>query len=115
MARSTITGLVVDSDNVPNFKRDSDEAYVNDNRADNRWNELELHPNKVSIRSWNQGIDFLGYVLRPNATTLRTKTKRRMLPRVNGNNVNSYLSICAHANEFELSQIVKLLAWDKQE
>lgn len=77
--------------------------------------KLELHPNKVSIRSWNQGIDFLGYVLRPNATTLRTKTKRRMLSRVNGNNVSSYLSICAHANEFELSQIVKLLAWDKQE
>ena len=39
MARSAITGLVVDSDNVPNFKRDSDEAYVNDNWADNRWND----------------------------------------------------------------------------
>lgn len=39
MASSAITGLVVDSDNVPNFKRDSDEAYVNDNWADNRWND----------------------------------------------------------------------------
>jgi hypothetical protein len=39
MASSAITGLVVDSDNVPNFERDSDEAYVNDNWADNRWND----------------------------------------------------------------------------
>lgn len=77
--------------------------------------KLELHPNKVSIRSWNQGIDFLGYVLRPNATTLRTKTKRRMLSRVNSNNVSSYLGICSYANEYELSQVVKLLAWNKQE
>lgn len=38
-ASSAITGLVVDSDNVPNFERDSDEAYVNDNWADNRWND----------------------------------------------------------------------------
>lgn len=77
--------------------------------------KLELHPNKVSICSWNQGVDFLGYVLRPHATTLRTKTKRRMLSRVNGNNISSYLGICSHANEYELSQVVKLLAWNKQE
>ena len=39
MASSAITGLVVDSDNVPNFEHDSDETYVNDNWADNRWND----------------------------------------------------------------------------
>ena len=77
--------------------------------------KLELHPSKVSIRSWGQGIDFLGYVLRPNATTLRTKTKRRMLSKVNSNNLSSYLGMCSHANQYELSQVVKLLAWNKQE
>lgn len=39
MASSAITGLVVDSDNVPNFGHDSDEVFVNDNWADNRWND----------------------------------------------------------------------------
>jgi hypothetical protein len=33
------TGLVVDSDNLPYFNRDSDEAYVNDNWDDNPWND----------------------------------------------------------------------------
>ena len=70
--------------------------------------KLELHPSKVLIRSWNQGVDFLGYVLRPNTTTLRTKTKRRMLSKVNSNNLSSYLGMCSHANEYELSQVVKL-------
>ncbi len=37
--------------------------------------KLELHPHKIGIRSWDQGIDFLGYVLRPHATTIRTKTR----------------------------------------
>ncbi len=39
MARSAITGLIVGSGYVPDFGRDSDEAYVNDNWTDNRWND----------------------------------------------------------------------------
>lgn len=39
MASSAITGLVVDSDNVPNFERDSDEAYVGDDWADYTWHD----------------------------------------------------------------------------
>lgn len=39
MVKSAVTGLVVDSDNVPNFEHDSDEAFVNDNWSDNRWND----------------------------------------------------------------------------
>lgn len=39
---------------------------------------LRLHKNKVSIRKYGQGIDFLGYVIRPYYRVLRTKTKRRM-------------------------------------
>lgn len=40
---------------------------------------LRLHPNKVSIRNFYQGTDFLGYVVFPGHKILRTKTKRRML------------------------------------
>ena len=39
---------------------------------------LQLHPNKVEIRKFNQGIDFLGYVVLPHYTVLRIKTQRRM-------------------------------------
>lgn len=73
--------------------------------------KLELHPNKVSIHSWNQGVDFLGYVLRPYAISIRTKTKRRMLARATENNVSSYLGVCSHANAYELSQVVSIIAW----
>jgi RNA-directed DNA polymerase len=73
--------------------------------------QLDLHPNKISIRSWYQGIDFLGYVLRPNSTTLRTKTRRRMLAKVNQSNIASYLGLCAHANAFCLSQLACVIAW----
>lgn len=76
---------------------------------------LELHPNKVSIRSWDQGIDFLGYVLRPYATIIRTKTKKRMLVRVTSENISSYLGICSHANGHELSDLVKNISWNGQE
>lgn len=40
--------------------------------------DLRLHPNKVEIRKLRQGIDFLGYVILPHYTLLRTKTKSRM-------------------------------------
>ena len=41
--------------------------------------KLALHPDKVSIRPLNHGIDFLGIVVHPFHRTLRTTTKRRML------------------------------------
>ena len=41
--------------------------------------KLQLHPGKVFIKKLNQGIDFVGYVILPNTTVLRTKTKSRIL------------------------------------
>jgi len=40
--------------------------------------KLEIHPCKISIRKFCQGIDFLGYVLHPKYRLLRTKTQRRI-------------------------------------
>lgn len=74
--------------------------------------KLELHPSKISIRSWDQGIDFLGYVSRPYSTTLRSKTKNRMLARVNDNNLSSYLGVCMHGNCYRLAQLAKIVAWE---
>ncbi|KKW13658.1 MAG: RNA-directed DNA polymerase (Reverse transcriptase) [Parcubacteria group bacterium GW2011_GWA2_50_10b] len=41
--------------------------------------KLELHPDKILIRKFHQGIDFLGAVLLPHRIVVRTKTKRRMI------------------------------------
>lgn len=67
---------------------------------------LQLHPKKVFVRTWAQGIGFLGYVLLPHATVIRMKTADRMLKRANEDNIASYLGVCSHAAAFELEQIV---------
>lgn len=72
---------------------------------------LDFHPHKVTIRSWQQGIDFLGFVLQPHTTLIRTKTKRRMLARVDVHNLSSYLGICSHADAYRTSQTLRLVAW----
>lgn len=65
---------------------------------------LELHPRKIEICSYWQGIDFLGYVLRPHHRTLRTKTKQRMLRRINEENATSYFGILRHCRGHEIEQ-----------
>ena len=69
---------------------------------------LSLHPKKVFIRTWRQGVDFLGYVLFPQATVLRLKTADRMLQRVHEGNRTSYLGLCSHADAFEYAQIIAI-------
>ncbi len=69
--------------------------------------KVELHPNKVHVRTWTQGIDFLGYVLMPHATVLRPKTKTRALARVTKENKASYFGLCGHADEYETARTMK--------
>ncbi len=71
--------------------------------------QLLLHPGKVSIRKLTQGIDFLGYVVLPHHTVLRTRTKRRMLRRVTEQNLPSYLGLLEHCSGFALGQFVAAL------
>lgn len=73
--------------------------------------KLSLHPHKVFIRTWPQGIDFLGSVLFPHAVVLRIKTANRMLKKVRFENAASYLGICGHANAFELEQVIRTKIW----
>ncbi len=44
--------------------------------------KLCLHPNKVSIRKYRQGVDFLGYVNFPYRKILRPKTKHRIFRKI---------------------------------
>ncbi|MBI4098587.1 MAG: RNA-directed DNA polymerase [Candidatus Magasanikbacteria bacterium] len=68
---------------------------------------LMLHPVKMRIRKLSHGIDFLGYVALPHYRVLRTKTKRRMLKRVNALNVASYLGLLQHCAGFTLSREIR--------
>lgn len=68
---------------------------------------LLLHPNKVTIRSYRQGIDFVGYVVRPHCIILRTKTKQRMLKRITSENQSSYLGVLRHCNSYNLVEILE--------
>jgi len=87
--------------------------------------KLELHPEKISIRKFRQGIDFLGYVVLPHHTVLRTKTKRRMLKKIkqkkldwlNGKiseesfnqSLQSYLGILKHCRGYKIRRRILTL------
>ncbi len=45
--------------------------------------KLKLHPRKVTIKKFSQGVDFLGYVIKPHYKILRTKAKNRMFKKMN--------------------------------
>jgi hypothetical protein len=85
--------------------------------------KLELHPNKISIRKFSQGLDFLGYVARPRHNLVRTKTRRRIFKRMKKAAENlaageiekdgyerllkSYLGVLSHADAYELGEKLK--------
>ena len=70
--------------------------------------KLQLHPNKVSIKTLNSGIDFLGWVNFPHHRVLRTTTKRRMIKRIKESpkpeTLNSYLGLLGHGDAGKLEK-----------
>lgn len=81
--------------------------------------KLFLHENKVIIRKYTQGIDFLGYIVLPYYILPRIKTKRRMFSKlkekIDSENFNqslaSYLGYLKHANSFRVTQQIKNQVW----
>jgi len=85
--------------------------------------KLALHPNKIFIRKFNQGIDFLGYVILPHYIVLRTKTKRRVFRKMRKNysdfkngliseesfnqSLQSYLGILKHCRGYKIEKGLK--------
>lgn len=68
--------------------------------------KLSLHPDKVFIRTFASGVNFLGWVHFPHHKVLRTVTKRRMLRKVSEKNVTSYLGLLSHGDGFKISEEV---------
>ncbi len=73
--------------------------------------KLSLHPDKVSIKTYASGVDFLGWVNFPNHRVLRTVTKRRMFKRIGiyptTETLNSYLGLLSHGDAHGLQMIVQ--------
>ena len=90
--------------------------------------KLSLHPGKVSIRKYHQGVDYLGYIIIPKAIILRTKTKQRIFRKLKQRvreyrqgkidektlmqSYNSYLGVLSHANSHKLEQELKHKMWE---
>ena len=88
---------------------------------------LSLHPNKVFIRKYRQGVDFLGYVALPRHIRVRQNTERRIFKklreRVKGfktgsvtkislfSSLKSYLGVLSHADAHEVAQELKNNFW----
>lgn len=82
--------------------------------------KLSLHNDKIIIRKYRQGIDFLGYVVLPYHRIIRTKTKKRVINKIIGrreefddnlisqesfkHSLNSYLGVLSHCNGHELER-----------
>lgn len=63
---------------------------------------LQVHPDKIVLKRYAGGVDYLGYVCFPHHRVLRTKTKRRMFRRVNEKNFTSYSGILQHCRSHKL-------------
>lgn len=90
--------------------------------------KLALHPGKVELRKYHQGIDFLGYVTLPKARILRTKTKNRIFKKMKLRanqfkeekieeesvlqSFNSYLGVLSHGNTHKLEQNLRHKLWE---
>lgn len=85
--------------------------------------KLSLHENKVSIRKLGQGIDFLGYVVLPHHRVLMTKTKKRIISKIDsmnqdfingkisepslGQSVQSYLGALRHCEGYKIKKEIQ--------
>lgn len=86
----------------------------------NKGLKLSLHYDKIIIRKHHQGIDFLGYVVFPYHRILRTKTRKRMLRKMErrtgelkeagiseksfNQTLQSYLGVLKHCNSYKIKQ-----------
>ena len=70
--------------------------------------KLQLHPDKLFIKTFASGLDFLGWVNFLNHRVLRTSTKRRVMKALheseNTNSLMSYSGLLKHGNQFLLKR-----------
>ncbi|TSC67112.1 MAG: Uncharacterized protein CEO19_366, partial [Parcubacteria group bacterium Gr01-1014_73] len=71
--------------------------------------KLEIHPDKIFMKTIASGVDFLGWVHFPNHRVLRTTTKRRMFRNLRENfskeTAASYLGMLKWGNTLDLQKL----------
>ncbi len=76
---------------------------------------LDLHPDKVFLKTIASGMDFLGWVHFPHHRVLRTKTKERMMKRVaqnpTGATLQSYLGMLGYGDAYQSSVHLRNAHW----
>lgn len=71
--------------------------------------KISLHPNKVFIKTFASGVDFLGWVHFVDHRVLRTATKKRMLRNslgISETGFSSYIGMLGHGNAKKLEKIL---------
>ncbi|MBI4812452.1 group II intron reverse transcriptase domain-containing protein [Candidatus Falkowbacteria bacterium] len=75
--------------------------------------KLNLHLDKVFIKTVNSGVDFLGWVNFPHYRVLRTSTRRRIMRKarrsITPEALNSYLGLLRHGDTFKLRRQIILV------
>lgn len=73
--------------------------------------KLSLNPDKLFVKTFSSGVDFLGWINFPHHRVLRTSTKRRMLKNIKRkpapDTAASYLGLLLHGNTHGLALKIK--------
>lgn len=71
--------------------------------------KLQLHPDKVFVKTLASGVDFLGWIHFPDHRVLRAATKRRMMNRVathsTSETIASYRGMLSHGNARKIERL----------
>jgi len=75
--------------------------------------KLEIHPNKIFIKTFSSGVDFLGWANFSDHRILRNTTKNRILKKIsdtyNPKTLASYFGLLSHGNTSKIkNKIIKL-------
>ncbi len=75
--------------------------------------KLELHPQKLFIKTYASGVDFLGWTHFPYYRQIRTTTKRKIFRQLFGwpkpATINSYHGLLSHGDTHKIKKQIKLV------
>jgi len=75
--------------------------------------KLSLHPDKVFIKTFASGLDFLGWIHFPYYRVPRTSTKKRMFRNLKQNrkqgSLDSYRGLLSHGDTYKLKEKIRLI------
>ena len=76
--------------------------------------KLQLHPDKLFIKTLASGVDFLGWIHFPDHRVLRTATKKKMFRNIEAktedkrkNTIASYLGMLGWGNGYKLEEQIR--------